>query len=238
MSKVNPVPIDIIDFVQNQFQANPKNTIFWDTCSLLDILRFPYREGNVDSFKKIIEILNLINNNELYSLCSSLTIVEWNEHEESIRIETDKSLELTSTFNENSIDIINHIFSTTYPKTKINDKGLVVELENICNGILSKTVFLNTNSISDNALWRVAQKKPPASKKQEFKDCAIWETVLSVSTQVQSHGKKVVFFTVNTDDYIDKSRNPKIPYANIISEAVSHGVQFTLNFEDTLSNVI
>jgi len=111
--------------------------------------------------------------------------------------------------------MINHFFSTSYPTIAIGDKGLSYEFEKIADDILRKTMLLDTDSVSNNALWRVAAKKAPASKKQEFKDCAIWETVLSVACAVQNSGMKMVFITVNTDDYLDKSKTPKAPYNTI-----------------------
>jgi hypothetical protein len=238
MSKINFPTISINDFVQNHLSQNFIGILFWDTCSLLDIIRLPYRNGDINSLSSIIELKNMIDNGTILSVCSSLTITEWNEHEDKSIQETNKNLGLTSTFHKNSVDMINRVFSTTYSTTQLDDKGLVAELENIAVEILNKTFFLNTDTISDNALWRVAQKKAPASKKQEFKDCAIWETVLSLASIIQGNGVKVVYFTVNTDDYLDKSRNPNIPYSSINSEAVSHNISFSTTFVSAYNNII
>ena len=238
MSIINKVAISIDDFTQNIFLDDPKSILIWDTCSFLDILRLPYRGGNLYTLKRIIDMKKLIDDCSILSLCSDLTQTEWNEHENRIKYETQKSLELTSLYHKNSVDMINFMFSTTFQTTKLNDKGFTNELEKIGDGILNNSYFLKTDTISDSALWRVAQKRPPASKKQEFKDCAIWETVISIALSIQGSGMKLVYFTVNTDDYIDKSRTPKAPYSIIASEAAAYNIIFELTFEGTYRSII
>lgn len=237
MSKINPTAKTIADFVQNQYSASPKNIIIWDTCALLDIMRLPYRDGDIATFQSLIEIKKIIDNNSVFSLCSILTASEWNDNEGTVKTKTQKDLDLTSVYHKNCVDIINSIFTTSHPTTKLDDKSLVVELEKIAVELLNKTTFLATDSIADSALWRVAQKKAPASKKQEFKDCAIWETALAIGDAVNGNGKKVVYFTVNTDDYIDKSKTPKVPYSSIASEAISKNIEFTFKFTDAYNKI-
>jgi hypothetical protein len=238
MSTISINPISIDDFI-NHYNDAKKNILFWDTCCLLDILRFPYRNsGNLSAMQSLIAIKTLIENDEIYSVCSSLTEVEWNNNEGNVKTIMQDNLELTTNYHKNSIDIINHIFSTANPTSSLHDKGLLQELENIVDQILSKTIFLNTDTISESALWRVTQRRPPASKKQEFKDCAIWETAISVGSRIQGQGNKFVFFTVNTDDYMDKSRTPKIIHNAINSEAVTYEIQFVMSFNDAHSELI
>lgn len=240
MSNINPLTISINDFFQNHFIPNPKNIILWDTCSLLDLLRLPYRNGDINSFHNIIQIKALIDNNSIYSICSSLTIAEWNEHEAKVKIATQDSLLTTSILHKNSIDIINDIFTSAHMTTKLDDKGLVNELERIADDILSRTQFVMTDEIANAALWRVANKFPPASKKQEFKDCAIWETALAIGSGVSGSGSgnKVVFFTVNAEDFIDKSRTPQVWHGKILSEATTIGVSLSLTYQDSYNNLI
>lgn len=238
MSNINPPTIGINDFVQNHFNPNQKNIILWDTCSLLDILRLPYRNGDITAFQNLVQIKALIDSNSIHSICSSLTIAEWNEHEPRVKQETQDSLILTSSFHKNSVDIINSIFTSTHATTRLDDKGLVNELEHIADEILSRTHFITTDEIANSALWRVAHKRPPASKKREFKDCAIWETALAIGSSIHGSGNKIVFFTVNTDDYIDKSRTPQVLHGNILSEATTIGVNLSLTYQDSYNNLI
>ena len=145
---------------------------------------------------------------------------------------------LTSNYHLNGVDIINSIFTTTHPTTSLDDNGLVDELENLADDILANTIFVTTDAIADSALWRVANKLPPASKKREFKDCAIWETSLAISSAINGSGNRLVFFTVNTDDYLDKSRTPFVAHGNILSECATIGTVLSMSFEDTYNNLI
>ncbi|MCG9880750.1 MAG: hypothetical protein MH472_09150, partial [Bacteroidia bacterium] len=155
-----------------------------------------------------------------------------------VKKETQEHIVYISNKHKNSVDINNSIFTTTHMTTSLENKGLVNELEHIADEILSKTHFITTEEIANSALWRVANKRPPALKKREFKDCAIWETVLSIGSKINGSGNKLVFFTVNTDDYIDKSRTTQVLHSNILSEATTIGVNLSLTYQDSFNNLI
>lgn len=240
MSNINhPHITSIEDFVDNIFLPNPKNILIWDTCSLLEILRFPYRGGNLNTFKLINKLNALITSDTIYSVCSELTITEWNDHQESVRLETEKSLTKTSEYHENSISIINDILGSGHVSISLTGKQLTETFEIIADQILSKTIFVQTETIANDALQRVAQKKPPGSKKPEFKDCAIWETSLSISAKAfaKATGRRTVFFTVNTDDYVDKGRTPKTLFGTLITDAVTASLDCVLTFNETHDSI-
>lgn len=222
MSKVNnPIEVSFDYFVQGIYRAAPKPVLFWDTCALLDILRLPYRKGTIDSFRLINQIKDLIQNDQLFSVASALTIKEWNEHENKILTETQKSLELTELFHGTCIAITNDVYGATYVSEPISNKSLCPIFENLAENILSKTFFLETAEIANSALTRISDKLPPASKKNEFKDCAIWETVLKMSRDIYDFDQHTqqVFFTVNTEDFFDKGRTPNRFYPQLLTEA-------------------
>lgn len=222
MSKINnPVEYSITDFVQNVYSTNRRPVLFWDTCSLLEVLRFPYRGGNLVSYQTLNRINGLIQNDNIYSLASSLTITEWNDHEDNVKGDTQESLIKTGNYHDTCIQIINEIFTTTHSSESLHDKQLVQSLEALADSILSKTIYLQTNEVANDALERVRDKRPPASKKQEFKDCTVWETILRLSRAIHSIEtvNRQVFYTVNTDDFIDKSREPKIFHGVLLTEA-------------------
>jgi len=237
MSILNKIPISATDFVQNVFSVNPKPIFFWDTCALLDIIRLVYRNGDINTLKSIIEIKKLIDTNQIYSVCSQLTIIEWNEHFAKIMAETHESLNLTSDFHKNSVDMINHIFSSNYCSDHIGDKGLIAELEKIADGICQASTYLTTDEIAQNALIRVSNKQPPSAKKPEFKDCAIWETVLDVADKVKSYGLKFVYLTVNTEDYLDKARTPHRVHGSLIAEAITYNIHLEMKFIEAYNKI-
>lgn len=225
MSEIrNRTSISINDFISDIYQPNKKPVIFWDTCSLLEIIRFLYRKGDVNSYKTLNKINGLIQSNLLHSIASSLTIIEWNNHQKDVLENIESSLEKTEYYHRNCIETINEINTTTYLSESISDKNLLEDLERLADDILSRTIFIETEEIADKALDRVSLKRAPANKKNEFKDCAVWETMILVSERINEVNQpddnyNKIFYSVNTDDFIDKSREPKIFYATLLSEA-------------------
>lgn len=222
MSKINnPVEYSIQDFVNNIYTPDNRNLIFWDTCALLEIFRFPYRDGDLNTYKILNRINGLIQNNIIYSVASSLTITEWNDNEDEVKNDTQISLEKTGNYHNICLEVTNEIFTTTYLSEPIHNKNLIQSFEALVDNIISKTIFIQTDEIANNALERVRDKKPPASKKQEFKDCTVWETALKLSRDIYAieTDNLQVFYTVNTDDFLDKSREPKVFHATLLTEA-------------------
>lgn len=226
MSKVvNPIVCSISDFVTNTYNLQKKNILFWDTCALLEIIRFIYRNnGDVNTYRAINTINGYIQSDSIYSIASSITIKEWNDNEAIVTTGFRDSLVKTTDYHKNSIDVINEINSTSLVSESLHNKRLLFDLEILAQSVLSKTIFLETDEIANNSLVRICNKLPPANKKNEFKDCAVWETMRLVSelienTKAPTDSFEKVFYTVNTDDFIDKSREPKIFHGQLLSEA-------------------
>ncbi|MBO6573164.1 MAG: DUF4935 domain-containing protein [Balneola sp.] len=218
--------ISIDDFVSTVYSENKRPFLFWDTCSLLEIIRFLYRKGNVETYRILNTINGLIQSDELISVASSLTIVEWNNHQNDVINEIKTSLLKTGEYHKNCIETINQINPRALSSETIHDKQLVEDLERLADDIITKTYFIETEEIADKALQRVSLKKAPASKKNEFKDCAVWETMILLSERINSvslpedeHNK--IFYSVNTDDFVDKSREPRLFHRSLLTEAAA-----------------
>lgn len=238
MSNLTNSAVSSDDFLNKVFIVSPKPIFFWDTCGLLDILRLPFRKGDLQALQCITAIKSLIDSDLIYSISSELTTKEWNDHFALTISETKDSLKKTSAYHNNCIEMINHLYSTTYVSDDLSNKGLVEAFELIADEILQKTVFISFDKISGDALRRVANKLPPSKKKPEFKDCAIWETVLDLSNLVRPFGLKFVYFTVNTEDYVDKARTPQLVHPSILTEAVTYGVSIGLTFREAYNSII
>ncbi|KAF2079981.1 PIN domain-containing protein [Flavobacterium sharifuzzamanii] len=224
MSKISgKSALSVDDFVAI-YNANKKNILFWDTCSLLEIIRFLYRNGNVNDYKILNEINALIQSDSFYSIASALTIKEWNDNEELVINSVKDSLIQTTDFHFNTINVINEINATIYESESLHDKNLVNDLVKLAESIISKTYFVETDEVANKSLERIAFRRPPANKKNEFKDCVVWETMILVSERINATKEaadnyKKIFYTVNTDDFIDKSRMPKTFHGALIAEA-------------------
>lgn len=60
--------------------------------------------------------------------------------------------------------------------------------------IMLKTKFIVDKTATANAHKRVLQHKAPAGKKEEFKDCTIWEVMLSCFRQLNTENVSMSMF--------------------------------------------
>ena len=238
MSKINISAISTIDdFVVKIYGVNKKHILFWDTCSLLEIIRFLYRGGSLNTYKNINTINKLIQRDEIYSIASSLTIKEWNDNEKKVIESFQESLNLTSKYHKFCIETINEINTTTYQSEVLFDKKLKDDLISLAESIIQKTIFIETNEIANKALERVSYKRPPAHKKNEFKDCVVWETMYMIcdkinKSKVATDKFNFVFYTVNAEDFVDKSREPKLFHSVLLTEASVVNMICCINSEE------
>ncbi len=77
-------------------------------------------------------------------------------------------------------------------------------------------VIHNTYVIDEDILFhrkaynRILGETPPCSEKQQYKDCYIWETFLSVCDNLANQGV-ANFMTENTEDYCGKKSKTLLP---------------------------
>ncbi len=229
MSKINnPVETSIAQFIANEYNASAKNVIFWDTCTLLDVFRFPYRNGGtLNTFRLLNRINGLIQNDTVYSIASSLTIREYNDHEDEAKAFLSGSLAATDNYHTTCIGIANDIAGAAFVSESITNKNLLMNFEALVDNIISKTIFIRTDEIANIALERVRDKRPPSKKKPEFKDCAIWETALNLSMGIHAVDAAThqVFCSTNTEDYVDKSKVPPIFNGILTTEAAASNLR-------------
>lgn len=228
MSKINTDTVtkkSVEDFVNNDFASAPKPIIFWDTCAFLNNIRFIYRECD-DASATIIAIKTLqakIINGDIYSVASNIEINEWNDNIDKTLSEFQANLEQTTKYHKDATTVINAINGSDLTTESIYDKGLAHILMSIAKSIAENTIYLlEDDSIAYNALHRTKEKNPPAGVKNEFKDCAIWETMLRLSEQVEivDSSKTRVFYTANFKDFCE-ANNPKKVLYFLKSEAIT-----------------
>lgn len=193
-------------FVKDIFSKQPKPLLFWDTCALLNYIRFIFREdpGDITTYRAMETIYNRVLNDEIYSLAAQTTIVEWNEHVDDVISKNDLYLTDITKKYQNSIDVINVITSSSFNHEPINNKMLTEKLCKMVLEIINKTYFIQVDKDSAYyAHYRVVCKTVPANTKEEFKDCTIWEIMRSLYQKINriDGTQKKCFYTVNTQDF-------------------------------------
>lgn len=232
-----PINQILISDFYSQYKKSPKPVFIWDTCSLLDIIRLPIGtklDLNLNSLKTIIMLNKDISSDSIYSVCSNLTTIEWDEHVAPRINEADKFISDNLKYYQRITELHNYFYSLEHSPIIANK--IVQELSDLADKIISKTIVLNTSEIADLALIRVAKKKRPSSiSKKEFKDCAIWETAIEVSRMV-NEADKVSLFSTNPSDFIDSGfAIPKL-YKELQSEATAVNLMFFSTFEEVAKN--
>lgn len=245
MSKIDrnhAVVLTADDFIANHFTGSPKNVVFWDTCSLLNIIRFIYREEGVfqDKIDSIIAIHDKVVAGHIYSVTSEVVIDEWNSHVEETLSKLKEDLVLTSGYHEKGIIVANRINNASWTSEPLTGKGIEQKLLKLVKEIIDKTFFLRYDeTMAYNALVRTITKRPPAGVKEEFKDCAIWETICELAVKMNNvdSSKTKVFYTVNTADFCQKKSDPPVILYQLSAEAITKSFEVCFTIEDTASRI-
>lgn len=240
VDRTTAILMPITEFVNTVYSANNKPIIFWDTCALLEIVRFVFNnhEDATVVYGHIKYIADKILNDEIYSVASEINIDELNDnHTKAINFVVD-SLQKTTGFHANAIKTANALNGTALVSESLVDKHIDTLLNQLLLSVISKTHFLELEEKhSHSALQRVRTNTPPAGKKQEFKDCAIWETSLGLFREIAAIRQDLnnVFYTVNIDDFcvVNKNNNTVQFLFHLVSEATT----FNFNCCKTISEV-
>lgn len=216
----------IIDFrdIPAYINDSSKPIVFWDTCSLLYfnsiVDRRAYNEYEWDE-----KLLNLIETGQVFSVTSMVVLKEFNKHHDDL-FNKDTGLENSL---RNAMGDYGNIVGS--PQKEDLQKGMAaLNLAAHLDGMVTK-LWLNTYVIDENLFFhekahnRVLAEQAPAKEKQEYKDCYIWETFLTLCDQV-AQKDRTFFMTENTVDYCGKkSTTPLADIANDLKGRGGH-IQF------------
>lgn len=195
----------------SQIDLANKPVIFWDTCGLLDILRLPLRGYDYNILSKLVEIKNKIDSNDFISVASEISITEWNDHaENTIKILKTDIKNKSKNYN-GILEFINQTGITSpIPLVNLSTFTLEETLKSLALSILNKTIFVSYDSFVNDAMIRVVDKIAPSSiNKSESKDCIVWETCLSIRTNMSNKSNNFVFHSSNKKDFFEDGGNLK-----------------------------
>lgn len=213
------------DDFHSEYIANPKPIFFWDTCGLLEIIRFVFRKNNGRAtLNAILELANKVDNNEIYCVTSELAAIEWDDNVDTALKDMRESLLKTENYHALAAATINTILPGTVQSDPISTFRLEEVLRDIALNIAQSSHFIRYQDVAEDTLTRVAAKTPPAKEKDaEIKDCAFWETMLRVCKNIKEAmpggSPNKVFYTVNTKDFADKSRGNAVFFRELQAEA-------------------
>lgn len=196
-----------------------KPIVFWDTCSLLYFNSMVDRRA-YDEFEWDEKLLNLIMEDKVYSVTSMVVMKEFNKHHDELH---NKDVGLENRLRNAMADYGNIMGS---PRKEDLQKGMAALDLSTHLDYMVTSLWLNTYVIDEDLFFhekahnRVLADQAPSKEKQEYKDCYIWETFLTLCDNV-TQKDKAFFMTENTVDYCGKKSTT--PFADIGNDLNSRG---------------
>ncbi len=180
--------------------------LFFDTCSILDILNSLHLNNLSESYASNMLDLIKLNRTSCWLVSCQNVYEEWNDNINSVLATMDKEVKKVDRNICSAINITNLVLNSTYsipPKiSTLNISGKVKALsESFLNSCLS---IERTNDHTIKAMQRIRKLEAPARKgKLEPKDCEIVECFLELCHELRAGGfkDKIIFVTANKDDF-------------------------------------
>ena len=213
--KMKLIKINIQDII-DKLSSEDRPIIFIDTCSIIDIIRAPIRDGII-----IVETLNKYLNSIEDSISPINFILpsyfekEFNEHYD------DTKKEVYDTLNKAKLKIkyIDDINGKLNIKSKMHNDIVFDETINTLDFmteylLLFSCILDDTLRFSNEAMLRMGSNIAPSKKgKESIKDCHNFEELLFISKNLRVNGfsKAIIFCSSNKNDYYKDSKlNPYI----------------------------
>jgi hypothetical protein len=204
-----------IDDAINKILSAPAPILMFDTCALLDIMRFP-RSGHI-KHHSIVNASRLIHCSASVHIVITETVL--NEYEKLIDDEqkqTKNALELINRQHDSLYKAMQHLpdaLVNPYPSSKpvlLDANDVANRIRILIDGVLSKSTCLTLGkSILDSVTLRQAQNKLPARNGKGYPDCAIIESYLALMKGVRD-GNSIVrawFISSNKNDFCSGGDN-------------------------------
>ena len=194
--------------IKSKVLEHPVPILFPDTCSLLDLIRIPFREKDSRQAVRQLQAAQIIHENiaqkNVWVILPSLIKNEWHDNEPSTSEELGNHLTKIDRLNSIVIDIL-EFFNNPLPCTmKFADKNIEQMLRDISKSLLDKSIAIQSDpECEKKAYSRVIGNKPPATKGGQLKDCTIIEHIFELTKllDLEEFEKPRVFLSSNTNDY-------------------------------------
>lgn len=201
--------LDPHDFSVLFTDSNVKKVIFFDTCSLLDIVRLPWKirenKGNPhtpyylpDDYTKLLLLKRAVENGECKIVCSSVQALEIKNN---INQALGDAKGVSSKY-ALSLDILAAIEGIILPPSVREDVN--AKLKGIYDFFFNSLTGLNYDSnIITDAYERINRKDyPVANNDNDIHDSIIWETFMRLTKEPNPNNIKVVLLTSNTKHFV------------------------------------
>lgn len=181
-----------------------------DTCSLLDIMRDPTRDGaNAHHRLAAIDLVQRLENLDLVCLIAEQVEIEFASHDADIQLEATNAIRKL----RERVDQANQIYSAFLGTVNVNlthlDNMVASARQAITRWIKAAHRVPSSADIYTKAIGRVNRNIAPARKgKDSVKDCVVFETYLTAVDALRAAGMPTtfVFLSSNTKEYLTESK--------------------------------
>lgn len=181
-----------------------------DTCSLLDIMRDPTRDGTQQRDRQAaIDLIHHLANQELVCLIAEQVDIEFSGRDADVQAEAEMAIRRL----QERVEQVNQIHATFLTAVSVNLThldGIVASARAIiAQWHTAARALPTTADISFKATDRMNRNIAPARKgKESYKDCVVIETYLDAIDTLRTAGMPTmaVFLSSNTKDYLTEGR--------------------------------
>ncbi|GAM08378.1 hypothetical protein OR1_00649 [Geobacter sp. OR-1] len=211
--------------------TKPAPVLFLDTCTILDVIRAPYRESiaveEINAAKNLIQLSEqslpgvwLVTNETVHG--------EWLANVDTVKLELERETKKIERQRSKFLAAVDIVYGMKHEiGHRVEHLKLSEHLENLSKKILSTSQIIKiADCHSLNGMHRVRKYLAPAGRgKQEAKDCEIFEAFLDTGRSLRSKGflGAICFVTANSDDY-GKPTEPKSPLDTELLDINAHYV--------------
>lgn len=196
----------LVEDVRNNIIQKELTVLFFDTCSILNILNSLHLKGLSESYvTNVIELMKLHDSNILLVTCQNVR-EEWNDNIDSVLTTMDKEIENTDRNMKIMMGVSNLVLNANYPMPpSISSMQISNHIKSLSENFLNTCLLLaRKDDHTLKAMHRVRKNEAPARKgKPEPKDCEIIECFFELCKDLKNNGfqGRTIFVTANKDDF-------------------------------------
>lgn len=217
--------------------AAPAPILLLDSCAIFDLMRDPTRGDITASQVKSADRLLQMAKARPRSLWLPITDQVWKERQDNqanIQADTEDKLRTLEKRILSVQDILSaHGLVTTAINPSLANSQFGRRSAEFVDSIFHEGHHVrNGRNVHRLALVRMAENRAPSKKGQQTKDCLVIENYLQLSLKLRDESflGKIVFLTVNKNDYSDPRNKAKI-HPDLQNQFSETQLDYAVNFE-------